>query len=68
LAPPGSLLASNLEYVLGRLSERPDRIRDVLLHIGLPGASKPDAVTPPEYELVHIEAQVVSEGGYFHVQ
>lgn len=68
LAPVGSLLATNLEFVLGKLSGAPTPVRDVLLHIGLPGFTAPVNVMPRRFELVHLEAEPVSPGGYFELQ
>lgn len=68
LAPHRSILGRNLEFVLRRLSGGPERIRDILLHIGMPGCAPPQRVEPPEFELVHIEAEVLGPEGYFRLQ
>lgn len=68
LAPAGSILAANLEFVLRKLCDTSRPVRDILLHIGLPGAPKPVSVRPADFDLVHVEAEAVSPEGYFRLQ
>jgi len=67
LAPVGSTLAKNLEFVLGELNQCGSDIQDVLLFIGQTGGPKPMGVRPDSFRLVAIDYQPLTPTGYFQM-
>jgi hypothetical protein len=66
LAPDGSLLARNLEFVLSQLSDCGPN-QDVVLYVGLEGLPAPSAVESERFRLVVLEYQGLAGTGYFQI-
>jgi hypothetical protein len=67
LAPVGSVLAENLEFVLNLLLEGGREIRDVLLHLGIPGHTTPSTVEPSTFRLICISYEPLPGSAYFQL-
>lgn len=67
LAPVGSILAGNLEFVLNLLSGEGAVIRDILLYLGLRGHPAPTSVEPNSFELVCMTYEPLPGSAYFRL-
>jgi hypothetical protein len=68
LAPAGSRLAQNLEFVLNSLGKCGNHVQDVLLLIGQTSSHKPFGVKPDNFKLVTLKFQPLISSGYFQIQ
>jgi len=68
IAPQGSILAQNLEFVLDSLKPHGKDVRDVLLYLAVSGSKVPNAIKPSHFSLVHMEYTPISPGGYFELR
>lgn len=66
LAPPGSALARNLQFVLTQLAGC-GPTQDVVLYVGLKGSPRPTAVGSERFQLVVMEYQGMAESAYFQM-
>jgi hypothetical protein len=66
LAPEGSLLARNLEFVLTQLADC-GPAQDVVLFVGLKGLPAPTAVESERFQLVVLEYEGLDGSGYFNL-
>ena len=66
LAPSGSVLARNLEFVLGQLSGC-GPAEDVVLFVGLEGTAVPHAVGAASFRLVTLTYSGMAGTGYFEL-
>lgn len=64
----GSVLASNLGYLLGLLTQRGAAVRDVLLYITKPGTPPPTAVAPAHFTLVSMECADLQGPGFIELK
>ena len=67
LAPPGSKLAENLQFVLTELVTFGGAIRDVLLFISMPGQGSPSKVQENSFSLVTLNFEPLTRTGYFEM-
>lgn len=67
LAPVGSVLAENLEFVLNLLSKGGREISDVLLYLGVRGNPSPSEVEPDTFRLVTIPYDPLPGTAYFQI-
>ena len=65
LAPPGSKLAANIEFVLRRLSSKITTTTDVLLYLHPKNCLPASSVNPASFHLVNVAFDPKSKGGIF---
>jgi hypothetical protein len=67
MAPHGSVLAQNLEFVIRRLDRCGGRVREVLLQIGCAGPTVHAAAPPSGFALVTIEYTPLDPSSFFEM-
>ena len=67
LAPAGSRLACNLQYLLDRLSAFGRRVQNVLLYLALQDSPLPSAIKPDEFALVTLTYHALGSSGCFEL-
>jgi hypothetical protein len=65
MAPAGSTLAQNLEFVSRQLDRSGLRVRDVVLFIGFAKSDVHPATVPSGFSLVTVEYEPLTPTGYF---
>lgn len=67
MAPLGTALAQNLEFVFRRLGDCGTRVRDVILYIGSAGSVPRPSIPPAGFTLVTIVYEPLTTTGYFEM-